>query len=877
MEINKRKNLYFNPNNNEEFHQNNIYRNLELSMKIKKIITNSTNKKENKLKINTNNFMNSINNIVTENKKRIKQNQGELKTLLNYINNKVKLSDSQYTKKIPKKSEETSNKIDKKYDKKNFKIHQMHRNNTTYAKNFNCIKNGLNQIYKKTLIINEGNYNFMQKNKNKNNKNKKFLKTSESVNILRTNLNTINYNIPKTIYIPKKTSSVIKMSPIYHKKIEPKYHNVYSNKKVSTFYYFSSAKKNSLNKNNLHDDNYYDSNRFTYSKKYSYSNPNFFKLTNTIEKNNENKKYKNKNFFKDFFEKEIDEISSIRNNSSYDSCTFDNENENCSNMNKIKITLENNDNMKNNHDDIISYNNNKKDYKYYKEKKYSGTITKNKTSIKKFNMILNNNNNNYNEESNNVSVKRNLRYNDCEKKYSNNQNSKNSLIKSQQLAKYNTSFKSKEKRVFLNQLTKKENSFYHLDNLFIIEQRLKKVIDALNKNEIVYYACFDFLNYFRFNCDIFHNLDILISNEHDLKVIKNGINYIIISIIFTYDYSYKQNILNNIILYVKEMLNLSYQNLILVYNYLFNKTAISFDKDTCYFKLKEIISSFLEKNDKGIYQSLDYISNTEDNKENKNNIELIKNNTNFIFQTIKIIIKNCKNKNSTLLFNFLNEKYKISNLKDIFYFFKNKIMNSNGLFSYLSPELFLRQNRKKQVPCTLSLPNFSKKKFSLVLGLEGTLVNFKFEPNKNFRGIFDNLRLRPGVAKFLSEIKNYFELIIFSLYNQKIADYLINELEKKEKYFDYRFYAENSIIVDNEFIKDIKRIGRPLDKIIIVDNLPQNYQLNKKNAINISSYWGGDNNDNTLEKLGKILIKIIKEGGDIRKQIEKYKNEISFL
>ena len=33
----------------------------------------------------------------------------------------------------------------------------------------------------------------------------------------------------------------------------------------------------------------------------------------------------------------------------------------------------------------------------------------------------------------------------------------------------------------------------------------------------------------------------------------------------------------------------------------------------------------------------------------------------------------------------------------------------------------------------------------------------------------------------------------------------------------------------------------------------------------------------SLEKLGKILIKIIKEGGDIRKQIEKYKNEISFL
>ena len=123
-------------------------------------------------------------------------------------------------------------------------------------------------------------------------------------------------------------------------------------------------------------------------------------------------------------------------------------------------------------------------------------------------------------------------------------------------------------------------------------------------------------------------------------------------------------------------------------------------------------------------------------------------------------------------------------------------------------------------------------------------------------------------------MKKYFELIIFSLYSQKIADYIINIIEKKEKYFDYRFYVQHSIVIENEFVKDLKRIGRPMNKIIIVDNYNQNYKLNKKNAINIKSYWGKDYNDNALSELEKILIKIINNEEDVRNGLEKYRDEI---
>ena len=82
------------------------------------------------------------------------------------------------------------------------------------------------------------------------------------------------------------------------------------------------------------------------------------------------------------------------------------------------------------------------------------------------------------------------------------------------------------------------------------------------------------------------------------------------------------------------------------------------------------------------------------------------------------------------------------------------------------------------------------------------------------------------------------------------------------------------IIIDNEFVKDLTRIGRPLDKIIIVDNMPQNFRLQKENGINIKSFWGEDIYDTALFNLTNILVNIAQEGGDIRKGLDKYRDEI---
>ena len=83
------------------------------------------------------------------------------------------------------------------------------------------------------------------------------------------------------------------------------------------------------------------------------------------------------------------------------------------------------------------------------------------------------------------------------------------------------------------------------------------------------------------------------------------------------------------------------------------------------------------------------------------------------------------------------------------------------------------------------------------------------------------------------------------------------------------------MLINNEYIKDISLLGRNIEKIIIVDNLIQNFRLQKENGILISWYCGDNDNDNTLFNLQKLLIRIYDEReDDVRNLLKKYKNEI---
>lgn len=54
----------------------------------------------------------------------------------------------------------------------------------------------------------------------------------------------------------------------------------------------------------------------------------------------------------------------------------------------------------------------------------------------------------------------------------------------------------------------------------------------------------------------------------------------------------------------------------------------------------------------------------------------------------------------------------------------------------------------------------------------------------------------------------------------------------------HRLYRQHTTSNGQSCIKDLSLLGRDLSKVIIVDNLPDNFQLQPENGISIQSWTG---------------------------------------
>ena len=119
-----------------------------------------------------------------------------------------------------------------------------------------------------------------------------------------------------------------------------------------------------------------------------------------------------------------------------------------------------------------------------------------------------------------------------------------------------------------------------------------------------------------------------------------------------------------------------------------------------------------------------------------------------------------------------------------------------------------------------------------------------------------------------------FELIVFTAGTQEYADPILNIIDKKN-FFDKRLYRQHCVILENVFVKDLSKLGRDLSKVIIIENTPQNFQLQKENGIFIKNFYGEDKNDSALLDLIPILKTVTNnENNDVRIELKKLKNEI---
>ena len=395
----------------------------------------------------------------------------------------------------------------------------------------------------------------------------------------------------------------------------------------------------------------------------------------------------------------------------------------------------------------------------------------------------------------------------------------------------------------------------NIEDIIILQEKLKDIILALNKAKAMANECFEFWNFY-FNCSIYSQLEKLFTNLIESNIVRISINYLLLSIMICYDYSFEKDIITKSYPHLLDLIKLNYNNLIMICEHILSVISSESKNNIWVQKLKIIVNSY--KKTENIK-----INNTPP-------VDLINHNTNIIVQNLYIILKNFKTMRNEYLFSFMNDVHEKS-YKQLNIFFREYILRTNNLNGSILASVFLRNNT---IFNTLPAPYVrtkNNKKFSLVLDLDETLVHYKEKNDNEGGGV---LRIRPGLNDFLDEVGKFYELILFTTATHDYADLLIDAIEEDKIYFDHRLYREHAVIIDNDFVKDLNRIGRPLDKIIIVDNMMQNFRLQKDNGIMIKAFWGEDNYDTALYDLIPILVNIAKEEDDVRKGLEKYKDEI---
>ncbi|OMJ80049.1 hypothetical protein SteCoe_19777 [Stentor coeruleus] len=173
------------------------------------------------------------------------------------------------------------------------------------------------------------------------------------------------------------------------------------------------------------------------------------------------------------------------------------------------------------------------------------------------------------------------------------------------------------------------------------------------------------------------------------------------------------------------------------------------------------------------------------------------------------------------------------------------------------------------------LPKFIGKN-TLVLDLDETLVHSSFTSlpcDINFSLFLEDQEYniyvlkRPEVDRFLKVCCELFEVVIFTASLEEYASPLIDLLDIEKK-IPYRLYRDSCTIINNSFVKDLSRLGRDLNHVVIVDNSPTSYSLQPMNAVPIKT-WIDDPQDHELNILIHVLEKL-----SVVNDIPKVLNEI---
>ena len=134
------------------------------------------------------------------------------------------------------------------------------------------------------------------------------------------------------------------------------------------------------------------------------------------------------------------------------------------------------------------------------------------------------------------------------------------------------------------------------------------------------------------------------------------------------------------------------------------------------------------------------------------------------------------------------------------------------------------------------------------------------------------INIRPHWEEALKKIKDKYHIIAFTASHDSYADSVLNFLDPKNKYFEYRLYRKNCVLCDiNEmkfYVKDLKIIEDAYDlkDVVVIDNSVLSFAYHLDNGIPISPFYDSKT-DTELLDIADFLVEYADEN-DIRDKLK---------
>jgi hypothetical protein len=208
-----------------------------------------------------------------------------------------------------------------------------------------------------------------------------------------------------------------------------------------------------------------------------------------------------------------------------------------------------------------------------------------------------------------------------------------------------------------------------------------------------------------------------------------------------------------------------------------------------------------------------------------------------------------------------------ADVQDFVHDLPNRFEDFNDVSREFFESMGDRLCKQKQEPWLLDLHEmkFPETIPTLVLDLDKVVLQLQHDSKQGWHVI-----KRPFADQFFKELQQYFEIVMFSDDVFPVALEIVTKWQIPVTAVLHRDFCKKK---RNHYVKDCSKLGRNLERVLILDHDPAAFQLQPENGILIKPYSGDPDDTELLD-----LLDFLKAAGaaslqhnqDIRKFVDKW-------